>query len=136
MPGSAVHPSEQDIPLPIPAIPVYMHAPTPPATADLHTSETPVTALRVSGRGFAMSRVLCEAGGPLLAALASGDAAVEFEKQSGDEIVARVLRVLKTIFAPQGVTVPQPVQVHPVRMPPIPPTLQAMLQIWRAVHRL
>lgn len=50
------------------------------------------------------------AGGPLLAALASGDAAVAFEKQSGTEIVARVLRVLKAIFAPQGVTVPQPVQ--------------------------
>jgi hypothetical protein len=48
----------------------------------------------------------------LLAALASGDAAVAFEKQSGTEIVARVLRVLKAIFAPQGVTVPQPVQVR------------------------
>ncbi len=50
-------------------------------------------------------------GGPLLAALVSGDAAVKFEKQSPDAIVARVLGVLERIFKPRGIRVPQPLQV-------------------------
>lgn len=50
-------------------------------------------------------------GGPLLAALVSGDAAVEFEKQSPEAIVARVLGVLERIFKPRGIRVPQPLQV-------------------------
>ena len=54
---------------------------------------------------------LADAGGPLLAGLASGDAAIAFEKQSPEAIVERVLRVLRGIFEPQGVEVPQPVQV-------------------------
>lgn len=47
----------------------------------------------------------------MLAGLASGDAAIAFEKQSPEAIVERVLRVLRGIFEPQGVEVPQPVQV-------------------------
>lgn len=34
-----------------------------------------------------------------------------FEKQRPEEIVERVLRVLRGIFEPQGIEVPQPVQV-------------------------
>lgn len=50
------------------------------------------------------------AGGPILAALVSGEAAVEFEKQSPQAIVDRVLAVLQRIFKPRGVRVPQPLQ--------------------------
>jgi Flavin containing amine oxidoreductase len=50
-------------------------------------------------------------GGPLLAALVSGDAGSEFEKQSPEAIVQRVLAVLERVFKPKGIAVPQPVQV-------------------------
>lgn len=50
-------------------------------------------------------------GGPILAALVSGEAAVAFEKQSPQAIVDRVLAVLQRIFKPRGVRVPQPLQV-------------------------
>lgn len=52
----------------------------------------------------------------MLAGLASGDAAIAFEKQSPEAIVERVLRVLRGIFEPQGVEVPQPVQVAARRL--------------------
>jgi hypothetical protein len=51
----------------------------------------------------------------------SGDAGAEFEKQSPEAIVQRVLGVLERIFKPKGISVPQPVQVlrlqicHPER---------------------
>lgn len=41
----------------------------------------------------------------------SGDAGAEFEKQSPEAIVQRVLGVLERIFKPKGIHVPQPVQV-------------------------
>ena len=41
----------------------------------------------------------------------SGDAGAEFEKQSPEVIVQRVLGVLERIFKPKGIAVPQPVQV-------------------------
>ena len=56
---------------------------------------------------------MCCPGGPLLAALVSGDAGAEFEKQSPEAIVQRVLSVLERIFKPKGINVPQPVQVLP-----------------------
>lgn len=43
----------------------------------------------------------------------SGDAGAEFEKQSPEAIVQRVLGVLERIFKPKGIQVPQPVQVLP-----------------------
>ena len=43
----------------------------------------------------------------------SGDAGAEFEKQSPEAIVQRVLGVLERIFKPKGIHVPQPVQVLP-----------------------
>lgn len=51
------------------------------------------------------------AGGPLLASLISGKAALDYEEQKPSEAVARVMRVLRRIFEPKGIPVPMPVQV-------------------------
>lgn len=51
------------------------------------------------------------AGGPLLAALVSGEAAEAIEKVPAGEAVAEALTVLRGIFEPQGVQVPTPLQV-------------------------
>ncbi|KAL6560723.1 Lysine-specific histone demethylase 1 1 [Orobanche gracilis] len=50
------------------------------------------------------------AGGPLLIALVAGEAAVKFELMSPVESVNRVLEILKGIFSPKGIAVPDPVQ--------------------------
>ncbi|KAL3635317.1 Lysine-specific histone demethylase 1 1 [Castilleja foliolosa] len=50
------------------------------------------------------------AGGPLLIALVAGEAAVKFEMMSPVESVNRVLEILKGIFSPKGIAVPDPVQ--------------------------
>ncbi|KAL3814403.1 hypothetical protein ACJIZ3_015671 [Penstemon smallii] len=50
------------------------------------------------------------AGGPLLIALVAGEAAVKFENMSPVESVNRVLEILKGIFSPKGIAVPDPVQ--------------------------
>ena len=50
-------------------------------------------------------------GGPLLAALVSGEAAEAIEKQPAGDTVAEALAVLRGIFGPQGITVPTPLQV-------------------------
>ncbi|KAK6121212.1 hypothetical protein DH2020_045038 [Rehmannia glutinosa] len=50
------------------------------------------------------------AGGPLLIALVAGEAAVKFEKMSPIESVNRVLEILKGIFSPKGIAVPDPLQ--------------------------
>ncbi|KAK7840761.1 lysine-specific histone demethylase 1 like protein 1 [Quercus suber] len=49
-------------------------------------------------------------GGPLLVALVAGDAAIKFEMMSPVESVRRVLDILRGIFHPKGITVPDPVQ--------------------------
>lgn len=49
-------------------------------------------------------------GGPLLIALVAGDAAVKFETMSPVESVKRVLEILRGIFHPKGIVVPDPVQ--------------------------
>ncbi|XP_015089159.1 lysine-specific histone demethylase 1 homolog 1 [Solanum pennellii] len=49
-------------------------------------------------------------GGPLLIALVAGEAAVKFEKMSPLESVVRVLEILKGIFSPKGIAVPDPLQ--------------------------
>ena len=51
------------------------------------------------------------AGGPLLAALVSGEAAEAIEKQPAGDAVAEALAVLRGIFEPQGIQVPTPLQV-------------------------
>lgn len=50
-------------------------------------------------------------GGAVLAALVAGDAAIAFEKLSQDQAVADVMQLLRSIFTPQGVDVPEPLQV-------------------------
>ncbi|CAN1315419.1 Lysine-specific histone demethylase 1 homolog 1 [Linum perenne] len=47
-------------------------------------------------------------GGPLLIALVAGDAAVKFETMSPVESVRRVLQILRGIFHPKGIVVPDP----------------------------
>ncbi|XP_022769326.1 lysine-specific histone demethylase 1 homolog 1 isoform X2 [Durio zibethinus] len=49
-------------------------------------------------------------GGPLLVALVAGDAAIKFETISPVESVKRVLNILRGIFHPKGIVVPDPVQ--------------------------
>ncbi|XP_068643404.1 lysine-specific histone demethylase 1 homolog 1-like [Aristolochia californica] len=50
-------------------------------------------------------------GGPLLVALVAGESAIKFEMVSPVESVERVLRILRGIFGPRGIEVPQPIQV-------------------------
>eukprot|EP00887_Chlorella_sp_A99_P000274 scaffold13.g274.t1 len=50
-------------------------------------------------------------GGALLIALCAGQAAVEVETQSVGEVTQRVMRVLRSIYEPQGVEVPAPLAV-------------------------
>ncbi|XP_078164704.1 LSD1-like 1 [Carex rostrata] len=50
------------------------------------------------------------AGGPLLIALVAGESAVEFEKTPPMESVKKVLEVLRKIFTPKGVQVPEPLE--------------------------
>ncbi|RVW31490.1 Lysine-specific histone demethylase 1-like 1 [Vitis vinifera] len=50
-------------------------------------------------------------GGPLLVALVAGEAAINFEMMSPVEAVRRVLDILKGIFNPKGIAVPDPIQV-------------------------
>lgn len=49
-------------------------------------------------------------GGPLLVALVAGAAAIKFEMMSPVESVRRVLDILRGIFHPKGIAVPDPVQ--------------------------
>ena len=50
-------------------------------------------------------------GGPLLVALVAGESAIKFEKSSPVDTVERVLNVLRGIFSPKGIDVPDPLQV-------------------------
>ncbi|XP_058103183.1 protein FLOWERING LOCUS D [Magnolia sinica] len=50
------------------------------------------------------------AGGPLLIALVAGEAAHKFETMPPTDAVTRVLQILKGIYEPQGVNVPDPIQ--------------------------
>lgn len=50
-------------------------------------------------------------GGPLLVALVAGESAIKFEMMSPVEAVERVLEILRRIFTPRGIEVPDPVQV-------------------------
>lgn len=50
-------------------------------------------------------------GGPLLVALVAGEAAIKFEKLSPIDSVEKVLDILRGIFNPKGIDVPDPIQV-------------------------
>ncbi|KAJ8762223.1 hypothetical protein K2173_007379 [Erythroxylum novogranatense] len=49
-------------------------------------------------------------GGPLLIGLVAGDAAIKFESMSPVESVKKVLEVLRGIYHPKGIVVPDPIQ--------------------------
>eukprot|EP00252_Welwitschia_mirabilis_P017874 TRINITY_DN3980_c0_g1_i1.p1 TRINITY_DN3980_c0_g1~~TRINITY_DN3980_c0_g1_i1.p1 ORF type:complete len:751 (-),score=160.25 TRINITY_DN3980_c0_g1_i1:386-2638(-) len=49
-------------------------------------------------------------GGPVLVGLVAGEAAARFEKMAPEDIVHRVLSVLKGIYTKKGITVPDPIQ--------------------------
>ncbi|TYI29568.1 hypothetical protein ES332_A05G325300v1 [Gossypium tomentosum] len=51
-----------------------------------------------------------DSGGPLLLALVAGEAAHRFESLPPIDVVAQVLQILKGIYEPQGITVPEPLQ--------------------------
>ncbi|KAJ7970484.1 Lysine-specific histone demethylase 1-like protein [Quillaja saponaria] len=50
------------------------------------------------------------AGGPLLIALVAGEAAHKFESMPPTDAVTKVLQILKGIYEPQGINVPEPIQ--------------------------
>ncbi|RYR56671.1 hypothetical protein Ahy_A05g022354 isoform B [Arachis hypogaea] len=50
------------------------------------------------------------AGGPLLIALVAGEAAHKFESMPPTDAVTRVLQILKGIYEPKGLSVPEPIQ--------------------------
>ncbi|CAA7059974.1 unnamed protein product [Microthlaspi erraticum] len=50
------------------------------------------------------------AGGPLLIALVAGEAAHKFETMPPTDAVTRVLQILRGMYEPQGITVPDPIQ--------------------------
>lgn len=72
-----------------------------------HLSEDPAR----RGEFFLFYSYSSVSGGPLLVALVAGEAAIEFEKVSPVESVERVMDILRGIFYPKGVDVPDPVQV-------------------------
>ncbi|GLJ06652.1 hypothetical protein SUGI_0044070 [Cryptomeria japonica] len=49
-------------------------------------------------------------GGPLLIALVAGEAAIKFESMPATDAVTRVLEILKGIYGPRGIDVPDPIQ--------------------------
>lgn len=71
-----------------------------------HLTEDP----SMRGEYFLFYSYSAVAGGPLLVALVAGEAAVRFERNSPVESVNRVLEILKGIFSPKGIAVPDPIQ--------------------------
>lgn len=71
-----------------------------------HLSEDPER----RGEFFLFYSYSSVSGGPLLVALVAGEAAIEFEKASPVESVERVMDILRGIFNPKGVDVPNPLQ--------------------------
>jgi Flavin containing amine oxidoreductase len=63
------------------------------------------------GEFFLFYSYAATSGGPLLIALVAGEAAERFETLQPEAAVASVMHVLRGIFEPQGVSVPDPVQV-------------------------
>jgi lysine-specific histone demethylase 1 len=53
----------------------------------------------------------CISGGSVLAGLVAGQAAEEFEGLKEGQAVQQVMALLKGIFGPQGISVPDPIRV-------------------------
>ncbi|KAF8411443.1 hypothetical protein HHK36_003993 [Tetracentron sinense] len=66
---------------------------------------------RTRGEFFLFYSYCSVSGGPLLVALVAGESAIKFEMMSPVDTVGRVLDILRGIFAPKGIDVPNPVQV-------------------------
>ncbi|KAI4350922.1 hypothetical protein L6164_005325 [Bauhinia variegata] len=66
--------------------------------------------LSMRGEFFLFYSYSSVSGGPLLVALVAGDAAIRFEMMSPAESVKTVMDILKDIFNPKGIAVPDPVQ--------------------------
>ncbi|WIA32039.1 hypothetical protein OEZ86_002891 [Tetradesmus obliquus] len=71
-----------------------------------HVSSEP----RQRGRYYLFYTYDSISGGAVLAALVAGDAAVEFEAKPEAVAVGEVMALLRGIFGPQGVVVPEPLQ--------------------------
>ncbi|KAJ8766004.1 hypothetical protein K2173_020520 [Erythroxylum novogranatense] len=71
-----------------------------------HLTEDPIA----RGEFFLFYSYATVAGGPLLLALVAGEAAHKFESMSPTDAVTQVLQILKGIYEPQGITVPEPLQ--------------------------
>ncbi|KAJ8434349.1 hypothetical protein Cgig2_019976 [Carnegiea gigantea] len=71
-----------------------------------HLSEDPAR----RGEFFLFYSYATVAGGPLLLALVAGEAAHKFETMPPTDAVMRVLEILRGIYEPQGITVPEPIQ--------------------------
>ncbi|KAL6176001.1 hypothetical protein ACLB2K_052637 [Fragaria x ananassa] len=71
-----------------------------------HLTEDP----SMRGEFFLFYSYSSVSGGPLLVALVAGDAAIKFEQMSPLESVNRVLEILRGIFHPKGIAVPDPIQ--------------------------
>ncbi|KAK8936253.1 hypothetical protein KSP39_PZI013013 [Platanthera zijinensis] len=71
-----------------------------------HLSEDP----NRRGEFFLFYSYATVAGGPLLIALVAGEAAHNFESMPPMDAVSKILRILRDIYKPQGIDVPDPLQ--------------------------
>ncbi|ERN08844.1 hypothetical protein AMTR_s00015p00090420 [Amborella trichopoda] len=71
-----------------------------------HLSDDPMK----RGAFFLFYSYATVAGGPLLIALVAGDAAHRFESMPPTDAVTRVLQILRGIYGPKGINVPEPIQ--------------------------
>ncbi|CAO2817968.1 unnamed protein product [Amaranthus hypochondriacus] len=71
-----------------------------------HLSDDPLR----RGEFFLFYSYATVAGGPLLLALVAGEAAHKFESMPPTDAVTHVLQILRGIYEPQGITVPEPIQ--------------------------
>ncbi|KAI4347689.1 hypothetical protein L6164_008477 [Bauhinia variegata] len=62
------------------------------------------------GQFFLFYSYATVAGGPLLIALVAGEAAHKFESMPPTDAVTHVLQILKGIYEPRGINVPEPIQ--------------------------
>ncbi|CAA3018123.1 FLOWERING LOCUS D [Olea europaea subsp. europaea] len=71
-----------------------------------HLTDDPIC----RGEFFLFYSYATVAGGPLLIALVAGEAAHNFETMPPPDAVEKVLQILKDIYEPQGIKVPDPIQ--------------------------
>ncbi|XP_071685797.1 protein FLOWERINGUS D [Rutidosis leptorrhynchoides] len=71
-----------------------------------HLSDDP----RRRGEFFLFYSYATVAGGPVLIAMVAGEAAHSFESMPPTDAVTRILQILRGIYEPQGIEVPEPIQ--------------------------